>query len=178
MPLDLRDLIWLFPIAFMFHDFEEIILGEAWLKKNAEEIKARVPAFLAGQISSVLDKTTGELVLPVGLIFTLAFISSALAVAYKIYVPFFFASSMFFLHGFMHLGQAILLRKYVPAVISSALIVIPYGAGLYWVMIKQGVIGLTGMAIYFIVAASLTVPFLLVMHRVGDYLNQKQAKGS
>ncbi len=58
----IHTLIWLFPIAFMFHDFEEIILGEPWLRKNAGEIKHRVnemfeqnrgylPQFSAGRTS-------------------------------------------------------------------------------------------------------------------------------
>lgn len=30
---DVRTLIWLFPIMFMFHDLEEIIMVEKWIKK-------------------------------------------------------------------------------------------------------------------------------------------------
>ncbi len=42
MSLDTQTLIWLFPIAFIFHDFEELILGEPWLRKNAGDIKERI----------------------------------------------------------------------------------------------------------------------------------------
>jgi len=28
---------------------------------------------------------------------------------------FYLASSLYFLHGFMHIGQAIVMRKYIPA---------------------------------------------------------------
>ena len=70
----------------------------------------------------------------------------------------------------MHLGQAILLRRYVPAVISSGLIVIPYGLILNWSLLRAGLVDLPGMLIYALLAVILTIPFILVMHKVGDAL--------
>jgi len=166
--------MWLFPIAFMLHDFEEIILSEPWLKKNAGEIKDRiknkVPDFVARQIGAALDKSANELAFPVSLIFSLTFIATFLAVTYGKYGFFLLATGSFFLHGFMHVGQAIILRRYIPAVISSVLFAMPYGAVLYWRLIQEGVINLPGLLIYFLVAVVLTIPFILVMHVVGDWL--------
>lgn len=177
MSMDTHTLIWLFPIAFMFHDFEEIILGEPWLKKNAgeikERIKNRVPAFLAEQIGAALDKSAAELAFPVSLIFALTCISAYLAVEYKAYGFFFLASGAFFLHGFMHVGQAIILRRYIPAVISSVLIVIPYGLVLYGRLIQEGMVDMSGLPVYFLLAVVMTIPFILVMHKVGDYLYKR-----
>ena len=100
MSFDTHALIWLFPIAFMFHDFEEFLLFEPWLRKNADEIrdriKNRIPAFLAKQIDAVLVKSTIEFVLPISLIFGLTFISSFLAVEYETYGFFLLASGAFF----------------------------------------------------------------------------------
>ena len=60
MSLDIYKLIWLFPIAFILHDFEELILFEPWWKKNAsvimDRIKNRVPVFLEKQLEIVLSK--------------------------------------------------------------------------------------------------------------------------
>ena len=33
--LDVQTLIWLFPIMFILHDFEEIIMVERWMKRNS-----------------------------------------------------------------------------------------------------------------------------------------------
>jgi len=174
MPITTHTLICLFPIAFMLHDFEEIILSAPWQRKYAREIKERlqgkVPSFLAKQIGLVLDKPTGELTTSISLIFALACLSAFLAVEYQAYGLLIFASGMFFLHGFMHLGQAILLRKYIPAVISSALIVIPYGLILYNRIIQEGKIDLPEMLIYSLLAVILTIPFILVMHKAGGIL--------
>lgn len=174
MPLDNETLIWLFPIAFMFHDFEEIILGEPWLVKNAGRfmpgIRKRVPAFVSKQIGAVMEKSTSELSLPISLIFGLTFLSSFLAIKFEIYGPFLLASGIFTLHGFMHVGQAVLLRSYVPAVISSMAIAIPYGLILYPRLIDAGIVDLPGLLVYFLFAVLLAVPFILVMHKVGEIL--------
>jgi hypothetical protein len=180
MSIDTRTLIWLFPIVFMCHDFEELILGEPWLRKNADDIKARlqnrVPAFLIQQIGAVLNKTTTELTFPVSLIFGLTCLSSFLALEYGAYGFFLLASGSFFLHGFMHIGQAILLRRYIPAVISSVVVVIPYGLILYANLIKEGTVDVSGLPLYFLLAIVLTIPFILVMHVVGDFMYKKMVR--
>ena len=170
MSMDIQTLIWLFPIAFMFHDFEEIIFWELWLNKYGDEVRRRVPAFLTKQVSTIVEKSTAEASLSVCLIFGLTALSSFVAVRYEKYGFFLLASGAFFLHGFMHLGQAIILRKYVPAIVTSALIVIPYGLILYWRLIQEGVVGVPGLFIYFLFAVALTIPLILVMHKAGGYL--------
>jgi hypothetical protein len=180
MSVDTHTLIWLFPIAFMFHDFEELILGEPWLRKNAGEIKDRIknriPTLLSEQIGAALDKSASELALPISMIFGLTVLASLLATEYERYGFFLLSSGLFVLHGFMHLGQAIALRRYVPAVISSALIVIPYGLVLYWRLINERIVGMSWVLICLLLAAALAGPFILVMHKVGDYLYKKAIK--
>ena len=36
-------LIYLFPIVFMLHDFEEIIMQQRWMERNADELCRRFP---------------------------------------------------------------------------------------------------------------------------------------
>ena len=180
MSIETDSLIWLFPIMFMLHDFEELLLFEPWLKKNADEIRARIkdrfPAFLVKQIDAVLIKSTIELVLPISLIFGMTFVSSFLAVEYNAYGFFLLASGAFFLHGFMHVGQAIVLRRYIPAVFSSVLIVIPYGLVLYQRLTEEGIVDMQGLLIYFLCAVTLVIPFILIMHKAGDYLYRKTVR--
>ncbi len=180
MSVDTHTLIWLFPIVFMFHDFEEIVLGEPWLRKNAGDLKERIktsaPVFLTKQIGAILDKTAAELSFPISLIFALTVLASYLAVAHEAYGFFLLASGAFFLHGFMHLGQALILRRYVPATITSAVFVIPYGLILYGRLIHEGTVGPSGLLIWFLLAAILTVPFILVTHKAGSFLYEKSVR--
>jgi Protein of unknown function with HXXEE motif len=177
MIFDTYRLIWLFPIVFILHDFEELLLFEPWLKKNAsfilDRIKNKVSAFLEGQLNTVLKKSTTQFALPISLIFILTCISSLLAAEYGKYSFFLIASSLFFLHGFMHIGQAIFLRRYVPAVITTVFIIIPYGVVLFWSLIVSGIIGIPSLLIIFLVAAVIAIPFILLMHIVGEYLYKR-----
>jgi hypothetical protein len=170
MSTDTHTLIWLFPVAFMFHDFEEIIFWELWLNKHGDEVKRRLPVFLAKRVSTIVGKSTAQASLPIGLIFSLTVLSSLLATEHQTYGFFLLASGGFFIHGFMHVGQAVALRRYIPAVITSAVIVIPYGLMLYGRLIGEGIVNWAGLFIYFLLGAVLMVPFILVMHAVGDYM--------
>jgi len=177
---DIQQLIWLFPIAFILHDFEEILLFEPWLKKNSGLIMSRIPdkapAFLARQMPIILSKTTTQFAFPIFLIFVLTCISALLAAEFQSYPMFLVASSLFFLHGFMHVGQAIFLRRYIPALITSVLITIPYGIVLFWKLLEEGIVDLLGLAIYFGVAIVLAVPFIVGMHIVGEAVYQRVMK--
>lgn len=37
--MDLLMLIWLFPVVLIFHDFEEIMMMEKWVKRNSSTIR-------------------------------------------------------------------------------------------------------------------------------------------
>lgn len=180
MLTNIDTLIWLFPIAFMLHDFEEIILGEPWLRKNGRDILARVPkglpAVFTRQLSTIIGKAAYQFSSPICLIFVLTSLASFLAVVHHQYGFFILASGMFFLHGFMHIGQAILLRKYIPAVITSILVVIPYGLVLFRWLIAEGIVNVSGLPLYAILAVLLIIPFTLLMHIVGEYLYDKATR--
>ncbi len=177
MIIDVNILIWLFPFAFMLHDFEELILFEPWLKKNESiiigRVKNKVPAFFEKQFNSVLGKTTPQFAFPICLIFILTFISSLLAAGFGKYAFFLLASSLFFLHGFLHVGQAILLQRYIPALITSVLIVIPYGLVLFWRLIVTGIVTFPELVVYFLVSIGLGVPFIIGTHMAGEYAYKK-----
>jgi hypothetical protein len=177
MTSDIITLIWLFPIAFILHDFEELILFEPWLKKNADLIRSRIehrlPAAMEKRVSRILDKNTTEFALSIYLIFILMVIVSLLAALSDQLIPFLIASSLFFLHGFMHIGQAIFLRRYIPALITSVVIVIPYGAILFWRLTAAGMVNLPGLGVYFLAGILLAVPFILGLHAAGEYLYRR-----
>ena len=45
--LNVQTLIWLFPIMFVLHDFEEIIMVEKWLKRNSTVMYDILPKRIA-----------------------------------------------------------------------------------------------------------------------------------
>ena len=80
------------------------------------------------------------------------------------------ASSLFFLHGFLHIGQAAVLHRYVPSLLTSGLLVLPYGGLLFTRLLAAGVVTLPALLLYFLAAAVLAGPLLLGMHRLGEGL--------
>ncbi|MBN1536634.1 MAG: HXXEE domain-containing protein [Anaerolineales bacterium] len=174
MHIDTNELIWLFPIAFMLHDFEELILFEPWLKKNASNIMGRfqgkVPPYIEKQLNTLLNKSTTQFALTIFLIFMLTCLSSILAAEFGIFSIFLFASSLFFMHSFMHIGQAVVMRKYIPAMLTSIFIAIPYGWVLFPRLLAAGIIDIPGLLVYFFSATILAIPFILGMYGVSEYL--------
>jgi hypothetical protein len=172
MTFDINTLIWLFPVAFMLHDFEELIFFEPWLKKNASvvtgKLRGKVPGFVDKTFNSVAGKTTGQLAFLICLIFVLISVSAFVAATLEKYALLLIASSLFLVHGFLHLGQAILLRRYVPSLITALLVVIPYGTALLWRLTVAGVVSIPEVLEYFAAAIILGVPFIMVIHAAGD----------
>ena len=173
-------LIWLFPLAFILHDLEELLLFEPWSKKNAgtilERVRPRVPAFLEKQLGTVLNKSTRQFAIPIALIFILTCVSAWLAAQYGQYAFFLMAASLFFMHGFMHIGQAILMQKYIPALVTSLVVVLPYGIILFWNLLASHITSLSVLLIYCVVAIINAVPFILMMHFIGETLDKKIMK--
>jgi hypothetical protein len=176
MPFNTLTLIWLFPLAFSLHDLEELLFFEPWLIKNAglimERVRGRLPAFLERQLETVLHKSTAQFAIPIGLNCILACLSSFLAVQFGKYVLFLMASSLFFVHGFMHIGQAILLRKYIPALVTSILIVLPYGIILFPNLLASRITTLSGLLVYCAIGIIIAVPFILLIHAIGEILEK------
>lgn len=119
-------LILPFPIAFIVHEAEEIGTFRRWLSSKGEGVKARLPksAAVIDRLSS-LDKAAfsvaalEELLL---IILITLYLLSDLPYASEIWYTVFLA---FALHLFIHIAQAIIVRGYVPGLVS-AIILIPY----------------------------------------------------
>lgn len=113
----MNEYIWLFPILFIFHDMEEIIGLGPWLTKNRGFLEKKYPKILStyspysteGMAAAVLE----ELVLCL-VICIIARVSSF----YGIWLGGFIAYT---LHLVIHLLQTIVIRKYIPAFITSIL---------------------------------------------------------
>lgn len=119
-------LIALLPIVFMIHDLEEIIMFEPWLTKNREELNRRFPKmerFMAK--NSLFDLSTSAFAVAVMQEFLLISAATFVSLYFDDYSVWFAAFMAYFVHLFMHIGQWVLFRKYVPVIITSIL-TMPY----------------------------------------------------
>ncbi|HPH96460.1 MAG TPA: HXXEE domain-containing protein [Anaerolineaceae bacterium] len=127
--------MWLLPLVFMFHDFEEILMMSAWSARNADYIRQRFPG-LAGRF---LDHphSTAAFSLAVAEEFVLFSVFTVCAVQFQWFTWWTAFAAVFLLHNFIHIGQWILFRRYVPCVITAVLTSL-YCIGAIWFMLGPG----------------------------------------
>jgi hypothetical protein len=112
-------LIWLFPIVFMIHEFEEIIFMRWWVKKNKEQILKKYPKLgkqVLGQFDIVSTEAFSLIVAEEFLIVSFIVIFSAFTNNYDLYIGLILAFSI---HLLTHLIQSIVLKRYTPAIITT-----------------------------------------------------------
>lgn len=170
--LDVQTLIWLFPIMFVIHDFEEIIMVETWMKKNSDIIYERLPKKIADRVIKQFSMTTAQFAVAVLVIFLFVSSSTIMANQYVIQrsltnIYFFTIITLtFFLHAFTHIGQSIFLRSFTPGSLTSMIIIIPYSLVLYNSLLLNEV--LTWKIIFACLPfVLLIIPIALLAHWIG-----------
>ena len=112
--------LWMFPLLFIFHDMEEIIGLVPWIRLNETSLAQKAPTILKFH----KEMTTEGFALAVFEEFFLVLSITLLAyftqsrVLKLVWLGGFVA---FALHLLLHIGQSILLHKYIPALITSIL---------------------------------------------------------
>lgn len=154
-------LFMLLPLVFLIHDAEEIIVRRRWMDRNADEVMLRFP-WSEPMLTHLKAQSTRGFCLIVAEEFLLL----AFGVVCMIYVSALPVAALmwgFILHLFVHIGQGILLRRYVPGLITS-IILLPYillGIRVLTLEFSAFTNLILAVAGLFIVALN-----LLVMHRI------------
>lgn len=124
----------LFPILFMLHDFEEIIWGHKWLKKNIYLIN--VPKAVQKELMYVAKLSTRQFTFVVMEEFVLCSAISIFAFYGKLRWLFLGIMVGYFLHCIMHVLQCIYLKSYIPLVISAIITGLLVGISLWYFLIN------------------------------------------
>ncbi|MFD3261214.1 HXXEE domain-containing protein [Paenibacillus lentus] len=151
----MTSLLWLFPIIFMFHDFEEIITIEQWIKVHGTRVQSSLPPFARKLYQPSFQMNTLQFAKDVLGVFIVIVTVTSLAVFFSFYIPFIAALHLFFLHVFTHTFQSIYFRIYAPGVVTSLLLVLPYSLYAYYRMLTDHIVEprdlLWGLILLFIV---------------------------
>ena len=130
--VQLVSLLWLFPILFMFHDFEEILTVEKWVKTKGEVVFNQLPPFAQKTFRSSFQMNTIYFAKDVFWIYLTIVIVTAFTVFFEIYLLFLILLHVFFIHVFTHVGQTIYFRVYTPGVVTAIILVLPYSVYTYY----------------------------------------------
>jgi hypothetical protein len=118
-------IMWLFPIIFMIHDFEEIVMMRPWLEKNRTYLSGRFPRLAARMLAHFEGLSTSAFALAVAVMFLIVSAATLIAVELDLYALWAGALIGYFLHLIIHIVQFLVFRRYVPVVITS-IVTAPY----------------------------------------------------
>lgn len=108
-------IIWLLPLVFMLHDFEEIIFVEWWVNKNKVMLLKRFPRVA----KTYSELSTAAFALAVSEEFIILLFITLAAVIFKWYYLWFGALIGFAAHLVVHLVQWMVFKKYIPAIVTT-----------------------------------------------------------
>lgn len=121
---ELELIVSLFPIVFMVHEFEEIIGFKPWVVKDGLWIAKKFPK-AAKQITLYERLSVPAFALAVLEEFVLVGLVTVLALTLQWYSAWIAVFMGFSLHILMHIGQWIVVGKYIPIAVTS-LLSLPY----------------------------------------------------
>ena len=155
-----RAVLWLMPVSLLLHDAEELAFLPSWCAAHAD-LPARLSAFGApGRVAArSLDQSFAQAAVAVALVVACAFAATLMAYRRpggRALLVFEILTGCVFLHGFVHVAQAILLRGYVPGLFGVFLFLLPLNLLLYRRLLREGILsvrravatGLCGIAFF------------------------------
>lgn len=170
--------VWLFPVLFIFHDMEEIIGLGIWLKKKQVILTEKYPMIgkmyqnysTEGMAAAVLEEFL------VAVFFCLLGIVSQNRICWLLWLGVFAA---YVFHLLIHIAQAVILRTYIPALLTSLIalpisvrIMIDVKEVLHYSIGELAVFGILGLVI---VGVNLKVAHFL-LHRFTIWMKKKYMK--
>ncbi len=111
--------IWLFPIIFMIHDFEEILMVNAWQQKNKQYIEDRKGKYIPFNF----EASTAAFSIGVAEEFVIISIAAIISNLLNSYIIWFGLFIAFIIHLFLHAFMCINFKKYVPGVVTSIIFI-------------------------------------------------------
>lgn len=161
-------LTWAFPVAFVIHDFgEELPAMERFVRDNPQ-LLAKLPARMVRLLDLTTAQTAVAMACELGLTGLAAYLATRPAKARRALYN--VALAVFFLHAFTHVGQAVLLRKYVPGVVTAVLVALPYSLYAYHRLSREGLLREDEIRPALLSGALLAVPVVLAARAVSKAL--------
>jgi hypothetical protein len=119
-------LVWMFPVLFMIHEFEEIFMIEAWWTRNKEKIKATWPKVMPFGLNYAGPYLSASIAIAIFTEFILIIVVCLVCAIFKNYYAWYGFLVGVVLHMFLlHLRDVIKFKGYTPGIITCALLVIP-----------------------------------------------------
>jgi hypothetical protein len=163
--MNLNFLIAVLPIVFMFHDFEEIIFFETWLTKNTDFLKNKFPKISKHILPHLEKLSTAAFSLAVAEEFILLSILTFTSICLENYFLWFAIFMAFSIHLVAHIIQWIILRKYIPSIVTSVMC-LPYCIYTFYCFLSAGIMNFFQIAIWTMIGIVIMVLNLVLAHKL------------
>jgi hypothetical protein len=170
--IDLKTIVWLLPIVFMFHDFEEIIFFKSWIIKNKITLSEKFPNLSKRFFSRFENLSVQAFSLAVAEEFVLLSAITVLSVIFDCYLLWFGVFMVFFIHLFMHFVQWIVFRKYIPAIYTSVISLIYCFFTLNFIL-KSNLFKIQEIVIWSFIGFGILGVNLLFAHKLAELFDKK-----
>lgn len=163
------------PIVFIIHDFEEIIFLKPWIRKNRIYISEKFPKLSERILPRFMGLSTSAFALAVAEEFVLLSGITFGSIYFDSYYLWLAAFVGFFIHLIGHIVQWVIIRKYIPAIVT-ALLLTPYCAYVLKEIIINQVFQYTEVGICAVIGIALVGINLAFAHKLAHYFDKRQAK--
>lgn len=167
-------IVYLLPIVFIFHDFEEIIFIKPWINRNRVWLQDKYPV-IAKRMLTYTDKlSTSAFAMAVFEEFIVLCIVTFTAIYFNFYVLWLAVFMAFSLHLIGHIIQWFFVRRYTPAIVTT-IIVLPYSVYGFKTILNMNIFTNSEIIIWTIVGIIIMILNLLLAHKIGRiFENQYQ----
>jgi len=166
-------IIWLLPIVFMIHDFEEIIFFKPWINKNKDYLTKKFPKISKRFLPRMENLSTSAFTLAVAEEFLLLSLITVGSVLFDNYLLWLATFMGFFVHLLVHLGQWIILKRYIPAICTTFLALIYSVYALYEIIINN-VFQVSEIVLWTIIGFGLVALNLIFAHKLAEMYDKRQ----
>lgn len=153
-----------FPILFIIHDFEEIIFMKPWIIKNSLYFQNNYPRLANKLLPHFKNLSTESFALGVAeefVIIVLVTLYTYFTNEYRVWLELFIAFSV---HLIIHLIQCIIIKRYIPSVITSILC-LPCCIYIIILMVLNLNISYTSIIGYSLIGIAIMIVNLIAIHK-------------
>ena len=170
--MDFKIIVWLLPIVFMIHDFEEIIFFKSWIVKNKDYLSEKFPKLSKRLFIRLENLSVPAFSLAVAEEFVLLSIITVLSVVYESYLLWIGIFMGFFIHLLVHLIQWIVLRRYIPAIYTSIASLFYCVFSLNYIL-KIKLFKTNEIVIWTFIGFGIVVLNLIIAHKLAELFDKK-----
>ena len=172
---DFTDIVWLFPLVFMLHEFEEIIFFKPWIRKNSNYLQNRLPKPIKRFTSHLEKLSVPAFTFAVAEEFILLSIITVVSVVVDSYLLWLGVFMGFFILLLGHLVQWIILRTYIPAIITTFISLLYCGFAFAYIL-REEIFQTTEILLWTVIGFIIVAINVLFAHKLAVWFDKKMKK--